>query len=298
MELSITFETNHIRMQELWLHMTDAFLHFDPDVIPQKAWLNPSVVTTLTLFSPYQEECKTHLMQAIASVVKGNLYALGEAAYFLPRCIIRYHTHTGVLLLPQQMLDAFSAAYQQDGTALSLGAYLDVQRLRTLYGISTDPNEISEQLRAYKAEQKVNRDGIAVDLDGNPLLYDNLYATYFDFVSDDFRFEVGRYIALSSFAVPLGDKHILYDALTGLEAYDALFASILETGGASENIEELAAFYMGLVCGLCGVNFEALSRGRYQATPHTPFDMSYTLLIPYQRGVMVFSGGEAQDEVF
>lgn len=300
MELSVTFETNHVHMQELWLHMLDSFLSLDPDSIPEPAWINPVVVSTLTAFSPYQEECKAHLLQAIAAVIKEDATPYGDALYLLPKAIMRYYTHTGTLLVPTQMLDAFCAAYAVTNVSSSLafGAYLDVKRLRTLYGGMHDPLEISFTLQEYKAKQHINRDGVAVDCEGNPLLSDNIHSVYFNFVSDDFRQEVGRYIALSSFDVSTPDKHMLYESLASLEEYDALFAAIIENGRAGDRIEELAAFIWAVIGGLCGVSFEALSRGRYQATPHTPFGMTYTLLIPYQRGVMVFSCGDREYEDF
>lgn len=306
MDLNISFETNHIRMDELWLHAYETISSIDGDEIPLATWLYPSVVSTMTLFASSREECKQHLAKGVRCVLNGDVEAYGDAIYFLPRAITRYFTHTGVLLIPEHLLDNFIAFYnipiassaegQVSISPLLLGGYLDAQRLTSLYGRRADPDEISLRLQAYYAARRMNGLGICTDDMGQPLVYENLYSAYFDFMNDDSRSEIGSYVALSSFEILPKDKHILFEALMGLEMYDALFASLLEAGKMGSTMEELSAFLVALVGGICGVSFEAVTRGRFYANPHAPFDMSYRLLIPYHAGVMVFSKDAEIDE--
>ena len=290
MELFASFETEHEMIGHRWLQATDAYMSLAWQDLTPAERVHPSVVSAILLLTQEAQTVQEALLGTCQAIVRGE--RVGERDYYLfPHALLRYVRQRGNVTTILPYLDGLSVAYRANPdtcSAWELGAYLDVQKLLSHAGRPLPKHESGVLLSAYHARRFDSSAMLYTAENGEVDLTENLLAGYFDFVSDEARETVCRYLSAESFGVLRENRFFLYEALTNLEAYEPLLASLLEAGNPATDSIGACAFCTTVIEGLLGVDVSYFGKGLYRATSHMPSGVAYKLHLPYHAGVMVF----------
>ena len=290
MELFASFETEHEILGRRWLQATDAYMSLVWQDLTPAERVHPSVVSAVLLLTQDAQTVQNELLAACQAVALGE--RAGERVFcLLPHALLRFYRQTGNVAPFLPYLDALRVVYTPNPDACSaweLGAYLDIQKLLSHAGRALPKYESGALISAYHARRFNGAEALYTAENGEVDLMENLLAGYFDFVTDEARETVCRYLSSESFSVSRENRFLLYEALTNLEAYEPLLATLIEAGDPTTAPTETCAFCTTVIEGLLGVDVSYFGKGLYQAVSHMPHGVRYKLLLPYHAGIMVF----------